>query len=447
MLERKDSDGVANYGLLLGGHFKLSLKDFPVRDCDVERMSKADISVCGFVDSDYAKDPDTGRSITGYVFLVLGCVVSWKATLQYVVALSTTKAKYMALTETVKESIWLSGFLEELGMKLNTVAVLEAKMVKVLKVGTEHNAADTLTKVVPGLKLQHCLELLNVAMEILAANDKKGQTVLYMAFYADFSGIGLKNKPIVCDMGKRSRTFNWLKPLWHLYNLPVGLKVRNLKFIVVTVTVSVDCGIVRGLIYIDNVIEAKEMHQSWLDSRLFCSEIDALMISLLEEAFLALLYNSGGKCGMPAETMFYVPAKNRANPWYDNYSFFHMYLHFVTQVYIEHGALSVFEYEKLLTWSNLYYCSFVLIFVLKGRDVSDTIINSFLSDHRKHKRDENEDSSNSLDSFVRTIHVTAAIKSRFGGNEESKKMQKNVLKHQFENFVTASNETLDKAYE
>ncbi|GJX01559.1 hypothetical protein Tco_0185472 [Tanacetum coccineum] len=37
----------------------------------------------------------------------------------------------------------------------------------------------------------------------------------------------------------------------------------------------------------------------------------------------------------------------------------------------------------------------------------------------------------------------AAIKSRFGGNEESKKMQKNVLKHQFENFVTASNETLE----
>ncbi|GKD14783.1 ribonuclease H-like domain-containing protein, partial [Tanacetum coccineum] len=41
----------------------------------------------------------------------------------------------------------------------------------------------------------------------------------------------------------------------------------------------------------------------------------------------------------------------------------------------------------------------------------------------------------------------AAIKSRFGGNKESKKMQKNVLKHQFKNFVTASNETLDKAYD
>ncbi|GJT47324.1 hypothetical protein Tco_0956039 [Tanacetum coccineum] len=40
-----------------------------------------------------------------------------------------------------------------------------------------------------------------------------------------------------------------------------------------------------------------------------------------------------------------------------------------------------------------------------------------------------------------------AIKSRVGGNEESKKMQKNILKHQFENFSTASNECLDKAYD
>nr|GEY05993.1 retrovirus-related Pol polyprotein from transposon TNT 1-94 [Tanacetum cinerariifolium] len=40
--------------------------------------------------------------------------------------------------------------------------VLEAKTVEVLKVGTEHNATNALTKVVPGHKLQHCLELLSV---------------------------------------------------------------------------------------------------------------------------------------------------------------------------------------------------------------------------------------------------------------------------------------------
>ncbi|GJW39306.1 hypothetical protein Tco_0065151 [Tanacetum coccineum] len=40
----------------------------------------------------------------------------------------------------------------------------------------------------------------------------------------------------------------------------------------------------------------------------------------------------------------------------------------------------------------------------------------------------------------------AAIKSRFGGNVESKKMEKNVLKQQFENFSVSNTEGLDKAY-
>ncbi|GJW78399.1 putative ribonuclease H-like domain-containing protein, partial [Tanacetum coccineum] len=41
----------------------------------------------------------------------------------------------------------------------------------------------------------------------------------------------------------------------------------------------------------------------------------------------------------------------------------------------------------------------------------------------------------------------AAIKSRFGGNVESKKMQKNVLKKKFENFSISDTEGLDKAYD
>ncbi|GJS63205.1 hypothetical protein Tco_0677769 [Tanacetum coccineum] len=40
-----------------------------------------------------------------------------------------------------------------------------------------------------------------------------------------------------------------------------------------------------------------------------------------------------------------------------------------------------------------------------------------------------------------------AIKSRFGGNVESKKMQKTVLKQQFENFYVSDTEGLDKAYD
>ncbi|GKA42853.1 hypothetical protein Tco_0735513 [Tanacetum coccineum] len=41
----------------------------------------------------------------------------------------------------------------------------------------------------------------------------------------------------------------------------------------------------------------------------------------------------------------------------------------------------------------------------------------------------------------------ATIKSRFGGNVESKKMKKNALKQQFENFYVSDTEVLDKAYD
>nr|GFA43775.1 retrotransposon protein, putative, Ty1-copia subclass [Tanacetum cinerariifolium] len=119
-------DNGKSVSLPLGAHFKVSLKDCPSNDWYVERMSKVpcanvvcslmylmvctrpDIAYVSIVSRylanlDYAKDPDKGRSITGYVFMVHGCVVSWKATLQHVVA----EAEYMALTEAVKESILL----------------------------------------------------------------------------------------------------------------------------------------------------------------------------------------------------------------------------------------------------------------------------------------------------------------------------------------------------
>lgn len=69
----------------------------------------------GYVDSDYAGDLDKRRSLTGYVFMLLGCAISWKAVLQSTVALSTTKAEYLATTEAAKEALWLRGLVSDLG--------------------------------------------------------------------------------------------------------------------------------------------------------------------------------------------------------------------------------------------------------------------------------------------------------------------------------------------
>ena len=63
--------------------------------------------VRGYVDSDFAGDLDKRKSTTGYVFTFAGGVVSWLSKLQTVVALSTTKAEYMATTQACKEAIWI----------------------------------------------------------------------------------------------------------------------------------------------------------------------------------------------------------------------------------------------------------------------------------------------------------------------------------------------------
>lgn len=61
--------------------------------------------------------------MTGYLFMVNGCLIDWKATLQQVVALSTTKAKHTTTTDAVKEALWLKGLLGELGMNQEIVTV------------------------------------------------------------------------------------------------------------------------------------------------------------------------------------------------------------------------------------------------------------------------------------------------------------------------------------
>lgn len=50
-------------------------------------------------DADFASDLDNRRSLSGYLFLLGGNIISWKSTLQPVVALSTTEAEFITISE------------------------------------------------------------------------------------------------------------------------------------------------------------------------------------------------------------------------------------------------------------------------------------------------------------------------------------------------------------
>jgi len=69
-----------------------------------------------YVDSDYVGDLDKCRSIMGYVFILFQVPVSWRSTLQSTITLQITEAKYMTMTEAMKEAIWLQGLLDNLGI-------------------------------------------------------------------------------------------------------------------------------------------------------------------------------------------------------------------------------------------------------------------------------------------------------------------------------------------
>ena len=154
-----------------------------------------DESVVGYTDSDYAGDLDKRRSTSGYVFTFTGGAVSWRSRLQDSVVLSTTEAEYVAATEACKEAIWLSRLVGDLGISIEMPVLqcdsqsaiqlaknpvfhaktkhveikyhfirdmLEDKRLQIVKVPTENNPADLLTKGLPSEQFAHCRALMGV---------------------------------------------------------------------------------------------------------------------------------------------------------------------------------------------------------------------------------------------------------------------------------------------
>ncbi|KAJ9511621.1 hypothetical protein QJQ45_007377 [Haematococcus lacustris] len=78
----------------------------------------------GYVDADYAGDPDSMRSTTGNVFVLNGAAVTWRSKLQTTVAASTTEAEYQAAAAGTKEALFLRKLLHELDAGCDPIPIL-----------------------------------------------------------------------------------------------------------------------------------------------------------------------------------------------------------------------------------------------------------------------------------------------------------------------------------
>ena len=73
-----------------------------------------DKELLGYSDSDWAGDVGDRKSTGGFLFLLSGAPICWKAKKQTIVALSTTDAEYVAASEACREAVWLRRLIKDL---------------------------------------------------------------------------------------------------------------------------------------------------------------------------------------------------------------------------------------------------------------------------------------------------------------------------------------------
>jgi transposase InsO family protein len=144
----------------------------------------------GYSDADWAGEPDTRRSTTGYVFTLAGGPIAWKSKLQKSSALSSVEAEYIAACSASREAKWIRQLLNEIGFPAESPTTIcednqgcisisnnnrtdsrtkhidvkyhfvrdmvKSKEIQLMYISTEHMLADFLTKPINSSKFQWC---------------------------------------------------------------------------------------------------------------------------------------------------------------------------------------------------------------------------------------------------------------------------------------------------
>lgn len=78
-----------------------------------------------FGDAVYTDDPLTHHSSFGFIFMLFGSPINWKARKQQTVTISSTEAEILATSATVKETVWWQQFFTNINLDLNHNVVVK----------------------------------------------------------------------------------------------------------------------------------------------------------------------------------------------------------------------------------------------------------------------------------------------------------------------------------
>jgi hypothetical protein len=98
-----------------------------------------------YVDSDFANDPDTRRSVTGYVIMYVNGPIAVKSKRQSSVSTSSVQGEYQAACDAVRVVAWLRKLLEDLGHAIDCPTEIYEDNQGCISL-TENNRTDPRTK-------------------------------------------------------------------------------------------------------------------------------------------------------------------------------------------------------------------------------------------------------------------------------------------------------------
>ena len=132
----------------------------------------------GYVDADHAGDPDEGYSTTGYVFYFAGGHLYWKSQRQTIVTLSTVEAEYVALSKGGQECVYLRDLMSSAGFEQAQATTMHEDNSGALKLAnTDHYHPRTKHIGVKYHYIRHLVKE-NVVVVVKIATDKQRADLL-----------------------------------------------------------------------------------------------------------------------------------------------------------------------------------------------------------------------------------------------------------------------------
>ncbi|KAG5883341.1 hypothetical protein JTB14_033785 [Gonioctena quinquepunctata] len=84
-----------------------------------------DDNLYGYADADWAGDRSDRKSNSGYLFKFMGVMFDWRCKKQTCVALSSTEAEFISLSEASQQAIYLKGLLQDFQQDVTTTIMFE----------------------------------------------------------------------------------------------------------------------------------------------------------------------------------------------------------------------------------------------------------------------------------------------------------------------------------